>query len=168
MKTFKKQICIGMVMVLALALMGCPSQGDRQQTLMVSEESQKALEAHVILMDQAHELSEQYKMMRLDTINKYLGIKDHSNYWFSLDVLKAYIDYVEKNAPEGSQNLGIRIYNGVYPEGFSKRVSEGFSTVYLVPTAQRKDVSNGFAPQNRVNEDLHMLLAFNFGQCCNY
>jgi len=133
----------------------------------ISKGDIKTIEDKLISSEMAKELEDEYIRTRYNVINKTLGYRDARDYWFSLNDLKTYISYIEENAPEGSSNLGIRIYNAAYPEGFDERVKSGYSTVFLVPTALKASVGNGFAPpQNSQNHDLTNLKAMDFTQCC--
>ncbi len=126
-----------------------------------------SIEDQLISFDTAKKLEAEYLNTRYAVINRTLGYEDARDYWFSLNDLKTYISYIEENAPEGSSNLGIRIYNAAYPEGFDERVKSGYSTVYLVPTALKASVGNGFAPpQNGQNHNLTNLKSMNYSQCC--
>jgi len=125
------------------------------------------IEDQLISFDDAKKLEAEYLRTRHDLITKTLGYEDARDFWFSLKDLKTYIAYIEENAPEGSSNLGIRIYNAAYPEGFDERVKSGYSTVYLVPTALKASAGNGFAPpQNGQNHNLTNLKVMDYGQCC--
>lgn len=127
----------------------------------------ETIEEQLISYDDAKKLEAEYLRTRYNLITETLGYKDARDFWFSLNDLKAYISYIEANAPEGSSNLGIRIYNAAYPEGFDERVEPGFSTVYLVPTAVGASAGNGFAPpQNGQNHNLTNLRVMDYGQCC--
>lgn len=126
-----------------------------------------SIEDQLINFEDAKKLESEYLRTRYNLLTETLGYEDARDFWFSVNDLKAYIAYIEENAPEGSSNLGIRIYNAAYPKGFDERVKTGYSTVYLVPTALKSSVGNGFAPpQNGQNHNLTNLKALDFGQCC--
>lgn len=70
------------------------------------------------------------------------GNPDSRWYWFSLDEMEGYIQYVKENAKEQNlENMGIRIYMGKYPENHpaEKMASPefgGYQTVFLMPTTK--------------------------------
>lgn len=83
---------------------------------------------------QAYALEQEYVNTRLKVINAQLGIRDKREFWFSLDSLKAYLEYVEYQAHNlGYTDLGIRVYKGAYP-GNAGYHDPGYSTVFFVPT----------------------------------
>jgi hypothetical protein len=60
--------------------------------------------------------------------------KDTRDFWYSLDELQEYLDYVrEKSKEQGVTKPGIRFYLGAYPGAINK----GYSTIFLAPTKEK-------------------------------
>lgn len=122
---------------------------------------------HTIDYKYANSLEEEYKRTREPIINKYLGIKDTREFWFELEKLKEYIAYVEQEGKRlGYENLGVRIYNGVYPKDRAYP-DPGYSTVFLVPTGTKSTSKASFSPINTtlvINDNIHDIPAYNYGQ----
>ncbi|MCO4822397.1 MAG: hypothetical protein KC469_10035 [Flavobacteriaceae bacterium] len=82
---------------------------------------------------------------------------DNRSTWFSLEDIRAYLDYAENQAKENGYEMnGIRIYNGAYPTVEGKL---GYSTSFIVPTKkidEEKDGGDG-------NADIPDLEALNWG-----
>jgi len=118
-----------------------------------------------ISVQEANNLEEEFKRTRSIILDSALGFVDTRAFWFSLDTLKKYIAYVEQQGTQmGKENLGIRIYFAAYPKQ-GNYPNPGFSTVFLVPTAQ-EEVSNlkvGFFPMEPVNQNIEGMSALNFG-----
>lgn len=99
-----------------------------------------------ISVEKARELQDRWVNSRGREIERGQGYKDTREFWFSLDELQEYIDYVrEESQKQGAVNPGIRIYFGSYPPGANNR-EKSYSTVFLAPT---KDVTN--SPTSTVN-----------------
>jgi hypothetical protein len=119
-----------------------------------------------ISYEEANTLEEDYIQTRYNVINAALGYQDTREFWFSLDSLKRYIEYVEYEARNKDvKNLGIRIYFAAYPQN-STYPDAGYSTVFLVPTAQkdRSQVRQSFAPIQPIHENIEGILALNYSQ----
>lgn len=57
---------------------------------------------------------------------------DNRSTWFSLDEIRNYLDYAEKQARDlGKVMNGIRVYCGAYPDDGGQ---VGYSTSFIVPT----------------------------------
>ena len=120
----------------------------------------------VISYERAKTLEQEFVLTRGQIINDSLGIVDTREFWFSLDSLKSYIEYVEYEA--GKQkllNLGVRVYFAAYPENDADSHQPGYSTVFFVPTAQQKSsqIKQGFAPIQVENENIEGLSPLNYG-----
>ena len=114
----------------------------------------------------ANTLEEEFKDTRASVINKHLGYEDTREFWFSIDSLKKYIEYVEyESHKKGHDKLGMRIYFAAYPAN-SDTPDPGYSTVFLVPTAQQKNsaIQNGFFPIAPIQENIKDLKALNYSQ----
>lgn len=70
------------------------------------------------------------------------GNPDSRWYWFSLEEMESYIQYVKENADKQNlKDVGIRIYLGKYPENhpsdkMAKPEFAGYQTVFLMPTSK--------------------------------
>lgn len=92
----------------------------------------------IISPEQARKLNDAFTP-RCELISRdILKRPDNRSSWFSLDDVRAYLDYAENQAKaNGYEMNGIRIYNGAYPTVEGKL---GYSTAFIVPTA---DISSG-------------------------
>ncbi len=112
-----------------------------------------------ISVDKARELQERWVKSRGKEIERGQGYQDTREFWFSLDELQEYIDYVrEESKNQGAENPGIRIYFGAYPPGQNNR-SKSYTTVFLAPT---KEVSNSLTTTEN-NYDIDPLNESNGG-----
>ncbi len=75
---------------------------------------------------------------RCDLISRDITKRpDNRSSWFSLEEVRGYLDYAEKQAKElGHEMTGVRIYCGAYPTVDGKA---GYSTAFLIPTANIAD-----------------------------
>lgn len=68
------------------------------------------------------------------------GYEDTREFWYSLDELQEYLDYVrEKSKEQGIKKPGIRFYLGVYTKTKGKN---GYSTIFLSPTKEKSGDSD--------------------------
>lgn len=105
---------------------------------------------------QAANLSNAYKEQRLSVIESKLGISDHASFWYSLEDLEGYINYAKEQAKSKGITLdGMRIYLGVYPEGYADSSKSGHATVFMCPTE---------AARNQNSCDVEGISAFNYGE----
>ena len=114
---------------------------------------------------EANVLEEEYEATRGRIINDSLNIIDRRDFWFSLDTLKQYIEYVEQEAKkQGKKNLGIRVYFAAYPKE-GNYPDPGFATVFMVPTAAASDsgIKKGLMPIPPQNQNLDSINALNYG-----
>ena len=66
---------------------------------------------------------------------------DNRSSWYSLEDIKTYLEYAEKQAKENGHEMnGIRIYFGAYP---TTKEGVGYSTSFIVPTARVIDGKDG-------------------------
>jgi len=129
------------------------------------ETSQERKLSQTISVEEANELEEYYKRTRSTILNDTLGFEDTREFWFSLETLKDYIAFVEREAAKtGKTNLGMRIYLGAYPEDSSYPDAK-YTTVFLVPTApaSQNPLKKGFFPIQEENENLNNIPPLNFG-----
>ena len=62
---------------------------------------------------------------------------DNRSSWWSIEDIRDYLDYAEKQAKElGHELNGIRVYCGAYPAVKGKK---GYSTMFFSPTAEIVD-----------------------------
>ncbi|GGD11477.1 hypothetical protein [Hyunsoonleella pacifica] len=117
----------------------------------------------------AKTLEEEFVNTRYKAIKKVLNVDDTREFWFDLEELKKYIAYVEYEADRlGYENLGIRIYNGAYPDD-KKFPDPGLSTVFLVPTGDEKPKSKGgiltfSIPLSPESNNITEIQSYNYGQ----
>lgn len=110
----------------------------------------------LISPEEAKKLNDAYTP-RFELISKdILGKPDSRSSWWSLQDLKNYLEYAERQAKElGYEMNGIRIYNGAYPK---TQEGAGYSTSFIVPTARNIDGkdsggSNGDIPDGDALND---------------
>lgn len=117
-----------------------------------------------ISYDYANTLEEEFKRTRSLVIDSSLGYEDTREFWFSLDTLKNYFNYVEQQAKEQKiTDLGIRIYFAAYPND-NQSADPGFSTVVLVPTTRNENlIKRGFFPIDPEDANIETIEALNFG-----
>lgn len=100
----------------------------------------------IITKEQEKILEDTYTKFNYSLINEKRDPKlpDSREYWYSLETLESYIEFVKSEAKaKGYENMGIKIKMGQYPkEGkFDDRVPakyNGYQTIYFVPTGQIK------------------------------
>ncbi|RKN82634.1 hypothetical protein [Ulvibacterium marinum] len=142
------RILIGILILIIIGLLlnNCK---DRPSSKEVPPPSQ------TISMEQARTLQREFVGTRSDIINKTLGFEDTRDFWFSLDSLEQYIRYVRsESTKQGLEDLGLRIYYAAYPEESKEKWPDpGFSTVIIVPTYGKPDLSNGFFPSPPVQRN---------------
>jgi hypothetical protein len=92
-----------------------------------------------ITSQQAKDLNQNFVKTRRKAIDTAIGKKDAVSSWFSLDDLKDYIAFVEKEgADKGITVNGLRIYFGAYSKNEKKANKKNLSTVFFVPTQPKK------------------------------
>lgn len=85
-----------------------------------------------ITVTKAKELQKVWEETRGREIAQARGYQDTREFWYSIDELQEYLDYVrEKSAEQKVENPGIRIYFGAYPE---QGKDKSYSTIFLSPT----------------------------------
>lgn len=90
-----------------------------------------------ISKDEAKELHDQWSSKRGGHLKNNLGFEDARDFWWSVDELQEYLDYVkEESAKQGIKNPGIRVYLGAYPKNKCK-MGKGYSTLFLAPTGAK-------------------------------
>ena len=87
-----------------------------------------------ICKQEAQELQKQWCDTRQNAINSCLGFEDSREFWWSLEELQEYLNYVrEESNKQQIINPGIRVYLGAYPEKKCKE-NKGMTTIFLAPT----------------------------------
>ncbi|HSI68929.1 MAG TPA: hypothetical protein VK941_01765 [Gillisia sp.] len=90
--------------------------------------------AKCISVEEAKKQQEQWVDTRGKEIERGGKYKDTRDFWYSLDELQEYLDYVrEKSKEQGVTKPGIRFFLGAYPAG----VNKGYSTIFLAPTKEK-------------------------------
>ncbi|WP_435133268.1 hypothetical protein [Formosa sp. A9] len=85
----------------------------------------------LITPEQAKALDEAYNS-RHEAVSKFLGKPDNRSTWYSLDEIKKFLAYAEKQAEElGYTFDGIRVYEGAHKE-------DNLTTMFLIPTGTKK------------------------------
>ncbi|HET7361311.1 MAG TPA: hypothetical protein VFI78_05190 [Salinimicrobium sp.] len=88
-----------------------------------------------ISVEKARKLQDDWKESRGKEIERGQGYEDTREFWYSLDELQEYLDYVrEKSEEQGVKKPGIRIYFAAYPKSNDKK---SYSTVFLAPTKEK-------------------------------
>lgn len=90
-----------------------------------------------VTVEEARKLQDQWKETRGKEIARAQKYEDTREFWYSVDELQEYLDYVkEKSAEQGVEKPGIRIYFGAYP---GKGNEKSYSTIFLSPTYEKSD-----------------------------
>lgn len=109
-----------------------------------------------IPVDTAKELQDQWVNTRAQEIRNGQGFQDTREFWFSLEVLQQFIDYIKEESPAGSKP-GVRIYFGAYPPGQGSGNGKGFSTVFLAPTLEKASAADSTQTTQVNNYDIDPL-----------
>ncbi|CAN5263918.1 hypothetical protein BH23BAC2_BH23BAC2_21080 [soil metagenome] len=105
-----------------------------------------------VTVEQAQGLQLKWRESRGREIEQAQRYEDTREFWYSLDELQEYLDYVRtKTEEQGLKNPGIRIYFGAYPGSGKER---SYSTVFLAPTSSsNEDHMQEEGPQNNYDID---------------
>lgn len=88
-----------------------------------------------ISVEKAKALQNKWKESRAKDIDLVQGYQDTREFWYSVEELQEYLNYVkERSAEQGIKNPGIRIYFGAYPKS---SVRKSYATVFLAATKER-------------------------------
>jgi hypothetical protein len=94
-----------------------------------------------ISVDEARKEQDKWVRTRGKYISKCEGYEDTREFWYSLDELQEYLDYVrEKSKAQGVEKPGIRFYLGAYP---TTKEEKGYSTMFLSPTKEAQGETEG-------------------------
>ena len=87
-----------------------------------------------ISVEEARKQQEEWVKTRGREIARGQGYEDTREFWYSLDELQEYLDYVrEKSKKQDVEKPGIRFYLGAYPGANGKK---GYATIFLSPTKE--------------------------------
>ncbi|MFO7720879.1 MAG: hypothetical protein R6W85_10625 [Gillisia sp.] len=87
-----------------------------------------------ISIEEARKEQDEWVRTRGKDIQECEGYEDTREFWYSLDELQEYLDYVrEKSKEQGVKKPGIRFYLGAYP---TKKDKKGYATLFLAPTKE--------------------------------
>ncbi|MFD1096429.1 hypothetical protein [Salegentibacter chungangensis] len=115
-----------------------------------------------IEVDDARKLQDQWVGTRAQEIRNARGFQDTREFWFSLDVLQEFIDYIKEESPAGSKP-GVRIYFGSYKPGEGPDYGKGeggkkgYSTVFLAPTLEEASAADSTQTTQINNYDIDPL-----------
>jgi hypothetical protein len=88
-----------------------------------------------ISVENAQKLQKKWRESRAVDIDINQGYQDKREFWYSIEELQQYLNYVKlKSAEQKVKNPGIRIYFGAYP---TSSIRKSYATVFLAPTKGR-------------------------------
>jgi hypothetical protein len=94
-----------------------------------------------ISVESAKELQTKWQESRAMDIDLAQGYQDKREFWYSVEELQHYLNYVKlKSAEQKVKNPGIRIYFGAYHKSSIKK---SYATVFLAPTKERSAPADG-------------------------
>ncbi len=94
-----------------------------------------------ITVTEAKALQNKWKETRAIEIEQAQGYQDTREFWYSLEELQEYLDYVkEQSTAQGINKPGIRIYFGAYPK---TSVKKSYATMFLAPTKEKSAIMEG-------------------------
>ena len=89
-----------------------------------------------ISVEKARKEQDEWVKTRGKEIERGQGYEDTREFWYSLEELQEYLDYVkEKSKEQGVVKPGIRLYLGAYPKTTEKK---SYTTMFLAPTKEAK------------------------------
>ncbi|MBZ9630529.1 hypothetical protein LB465_07025 [Salegentibacter sp. LM13S] len=89
-----------------------------------------------ISVEEARKEQDEWVRTRGKDIREAEGYEDTREFWYSVDELQEYLDYVkEKSKEQGVEKPGIRFYLGAYPKTNEKK---SYTTMFLSPTKEAK------------------------------
>jgi|SRR5690606_7430304 len=91
-----------------------------------------------ISVKEARKLEKNYVETIEKTLKKEFGCEECREFWWSLEEIEEYIDYVKNEAKDkGYNNLGLRFYLGKYDKKKAKDSEQ--STLFIAPTGVLTD-----------------------------
>lgn len=108
-----------------------------------------------ISIEEARDLQRTWMETRGKAIERGQGFQDTCEFWYSLDELQEYLDYVrEKSEEQGVENPGLRIFLGAYKSSGDKN---SYSTIFLAPTRENRILGSGEQPEQENNYEIEPL-----------
>jgi len=107
-----------------------------------------------ITVAKAKELQNKWKETRALEIEQAQGYQDTREFWYSLEELQEYLDYVkDQSNAQGINKPGIRIYFGAYAKTPTKK---SYATIFLAPTKEKSNsiLEDGEDVNNENNYDI--------------
>ncbi|TDN87611.1 hypothetical protein DET49_11159 [Salegentibacter sp. 24] len=87
-----------------------------------------------ISVEEARKEQDEWVRTRGKDIREAEGYEDTREFWYSVEELQEYLDYVrEKSKEQGVEKPGIRFYLGAYPKTKEKK---SYTTMFLSPTKE--------------------------------
>lgn len=115
-----------------------------------------------ITVDDAKELQNKWKETRALDIEQAQGYQDTREFWYSLEELQEYLDYVkEQSTAQGVHKPGIRIYLGAYPK---YTVKKSYATIFLAPTKEKSALLEGEEDASNNTENNYEIEPLNMNQ----
>lgn len=148
-KNMKPLHLFSALLSLSVLMVSCEDKSTKPSTELI--------EKHIIPTKQAISMHKEFNANRTDLIQPQLrdlyndpGFEDSKFVWFSMEELKAYMDYLEAVQKENpSQDVsGVRLYFAAYPNGkhkFSKQ-----QTLFMVPTTHIGNVESNYKSLNHI------------------
>ncbi len=100
-----------------------------------------AIPSKCITVEEAKALQNKWKETRAVEIEQAQGYQDTREFWYSLDELQEYLDYVrDQSNAQGINKPGIRIYFGAYAK---TPIKKSYATIFLAPTKEKSAVIEG-------------------------
>lgn len=111
-----------------------------------------------ISVEDARGLQDTWKNSRGKEILRGQGYEDTREFWYSVDELQQYLDYVrEKSREQGVIGPGIRFYLGAYP---ARKDKKSYATMFLAPTKKAagdtESAENDSEPNNYEIEPMNV------------
>jgi len=147
------------LLALAFLIISCEKpQKPQQENIKPTEE----MLAHIVNIDKAKNLYNNYKEQRIDitkdTLKKLYGndFEDTRTIWFDLKTIKNYIAYVEQKSAENNiEPEGLQFYFSVYADDMKEQSNQ--QTFFIAPTIKRDNKHFGYTLE-RKGEKEHILL----------
>lgn len=112
-----------------------------------------------ISVESAKKLQKKWKESRAKDIDLVQGYQDTREFWYSVEELQEYLDYVKrKSLDQKISNPGIRIYFGAYQKS---SIRNSYATVFLAPTKARPVLSEGEDETSVNAENNYLIEPFN-------
>ncbi|HSP12158.1 MAG TPA: hypothetical protein VLO29_06505, partial [Salegentibacter sp.] len=114
-----------------------------------------------ISVEEARKEQDEWVKTRGKAIERGQGYEDTREFWYSLEELQEYLDYVrEKSREQGVEKPGIRIYLGAYPQSNEKK---SYSTIFFAPTKEKSKATDEEKSED-VDENNYEIEPFNDSQ----